>query len=708
MTAPIAPKPVAPKRPTILDLHGEQRVDDYHWLRDRTDDEVLAYLEAENEYANAVMGTTEGLKTEIYEEIVGRIQETDESAPVRKGSYWYSQRTVEGLEHPIHLRRPDDSDHSGRRGPGAKEQVLLDENELAKATGYVALGAATIDASQQLLAYSVDVNGSEQYELRVRDLATGEDLDDVIPDTTYGVEWSADSTALYYILTDEVQRPYRLMRHRLGVPPSDDVLVYEETDQRFYLGVHKTRSEQFLVMSLASKATSEAWLLRAHDPEAKPQLVREREQGIEYSVEHQGDRLLILTNLGAAGQLAENFRLVEMPVPKVGDPVSDGVAKPSPSDSWRELIAPRDDVRLEDVEAFAEYLAIVERAEARTRVRVMRSDGSDDHIVEVPEEVSMVGVGANLEYDTRTIRLGYTSLTTPNTAYDYDIEARQLALIKRDPVLGGYDPQAYVTTRLWATASDGARIPISAVHRRDLPLDGSAPALLYGYGSYEACIDPYFSFARLSLLERGFVFAIAHVRGGGEMGRQWYEAGKLANKPNTFSDFVSCAEHLIERGYTAPDRLAIRGGSAGGLLIGATLNLRPDLFAVAVAEVPFVDVLTTILDETLPLTVFEWEEWGNPNDADAYRWIRSYSPYDNLRPGAYPAMYVTAGINDPRVGYWEPAKWVARLRTLRTDDRPMVLVTELGAGHFGPAGRYESWKKEAEVLAFIVANAAPD
>lgn len=694
--------PAAPRRPTTFTLHGEQRVDDYHWLRDRTDVEVLEYLEAENEYASSTMAPLEGLRARLYNEIVGRIQETDESAPVRKGSYWYSQRTVQGLEYPLHLRRLDDPRHPGQ--PGADEQLLLDENELAKETGYLALGAASIDDQGRLLAYSVDVNGSEHFELRVRDLDACTELDDVIPDTTYGVEWSADSTMLYYILTDEVERPYRLMRHQLGTPVGDDVLVYEEVDQRFYLGLHKTRSEQFLVMSIASKATSEVWVLRADDPEAKPQLVRRRESGIEYSVEHQGDRFLILTNL-ATGQTgsAENFRLVESPLPGVGQQPPSG----EPSETWRELIAAREDVRLEDVEAFADHLAIVERAEARTRVRVMRSDGSDDHIVEVPEEVSMVAVGANLEYATRTIRLAYTSLTTPNSAYDYDIDARRLALVKRDPVLGGYDPASYVTTRLWADASDGARVPISVVHRRDLPLDGSAPALLYGYGSYEACIDPYFSFARLSLLERGFVFAIAHVRGGGEMGRRWYEAGKLANKPNTFSDFVACAEHLIALGYTAPDRLAIRGGSAGGLLIGATLNLRPDLFTVAIAEVPFVDVLTTILDETLPLTVFEWEEWGNPNDADAYRWIRSYSPYDNLQPGAYPAMYVTAGINDPRVGYWEPAKWVAKLRTLRTDDRPMVLVTELGAGHFGPAGRYESWKKEAEVLAFIVANAVP-
>ncbi len=677
--------PVAPRHPTSTTLHGETRTDDYAWLRDKVDPAVRAYLEAENAYAKAVTAHTRGLREQLFEEIAGRIRQTDESAPARKGPYWYARRTVEGLEYPIHVRHRGAAD-----GP---EEVLLDENALAEQTGYVALGAFALDREQRLLAYSVDVDGGEQFELHVRDLTTGEALADVIPRTYYGVEWAADARALLYVVTDESHRPHRVLRHTLGTPADTDIVVFEEPDERFYLSLHQTRSERFFVISVESKTTSEVALLPCDDPAGTPRVVRPREDGVEYHVEHQGERLLVLTNLGAV-----NFRLMEAPLPADLRATDAGPAE------WSELIAGRDDVRLEDVEAFERHLVVVERRDARTVLRVIGADGSGDHLVEVPEEVSTVGVGANLEYDTDALRLGYTSLVTPRSTFDYDVGTRALRLVKRDEVLGGYDPERYETSRLWATAPDGTRVPMSVVHSRGIALDGSHPALLYGYGSYEACIDPTFSFARLSLLERGFVFAIAHVRGGGEMGRQWYDDGKLAAKEHTFTDFVACAEHLVATGYTAPERLAIRGGSAGGLLMGASTNLRPDLFAVVVAEVPFVDVLTTMLDETLPLTVTEWEEWGNPNNPADYAWIRAYSPYDNVEPGAYPAMYVSGGINDPRVGFWEPAKWVARLRTLRTDSRPMVLVTELGAGHFGPAGRYEAWRKEAEVLAFIVDN----
>lgn len=649
---------------------------------------MIAHLQSENAYAKAVTAHTKELQERLFEEISGRIQQTDETAPARKGHWWYSRQTTEGLEYPTYIR------HYG--APDGSEEVLLDENLLAEATGYVSLGALVLDREQRLLAYSVDVHGGERFELRVRDLLTDEDLADVIPDTYYGVEWSADSRTLFYVVADEAMRPWRLLRHTIGAPVTDDEIVYQEDDERFFLGLALARSEELLIITMDSKTTSEVRFLRADDPSDALRIVRPREQGVEYHVDHQGARLLVLTNLDA-----ENFRLMEAPL---SDP-----------SAWQELIAHRDDVRLEDVEAFAHHLVLVERADARTRLRVLGPGSdmgdTDDHPIEVPEEVSTVGVGTNLEYDTTTLRFTYQSLLTPLSDYDYDMTERTLDLVKRDSVLGGYDSTEYESKLLWATAPDGTHVPISLVHRRGMALDGSSPAVLYGYGAYEACIDPTFSFARVSLLERGFVFAIAHIRGGGELGRRWYNNGKLEHKAHTFTDFIACAEHLIAQGYTSPSRLAIRGASAGGLLIGASVNLRPDLFAVAVAQVPFVDVLTTMLDETLPLTVTEWEEWGDPRDPAAYEWIRAYSPYDNVHPNAYPAMYVSGGLNDPRVSYWEPAKLVAKLRALRAanprpDERPLVLVTELGAGHFGPAGRYEAWRKEAEALAFIIDNTA--
>jgi oligopeptidase B len=671
--------PVAPRRPQVLEAHGDRRTDDWYWLREREDPDVLALLEAENEHTKAALAHTESLQQKLYDEIVSRIQETDLSVPARKGGYWYYVRTVEGLQYPIACRRA-----GGEDGP---EQVLLDENVLAEGHDFLAVANDEVSPDHRLLSYATDYDGGERYGLRFRDLTTGEDLPDVVENTYYGVAWSADSSHVFYTKVDETMRPHQLWRHRVGTPTADDALVFQEDDDRFWLGIHLTRSERYLLMLLESKVTSEMWFLPADDPTGEFRVIAPREQDVEYYADHHGDRFFVVTNADGA----ENFKLVEAPVATPG------------REHWREVLPHRPDVKLDGAEAFARHLVVHERAEGLRRLRILRLADGEQHVVEQPEPVYTVGPDVNAEFDTDVYRFSYQSLVTPRSVYDYDMEARTRVLKKQQPVLGGYDPSQYATGRAWATAPDGTRVPMSIVHRTDVPRDGSAPALLYGYGSYEHSVDPTFSSLRLSLLDRGVVFAIAHIRGGGEMGRRWYEDGKYLRKKNTFTDFVACAEQLVADGYTSPARLAIRGGSAGGLLMGAVVNLRPDLPAAVVAEVPFVDCLTTILDESLPLTVLEWEEWGNPvADPAVYSYMKSYSPYDNVRAEPYPAMLVTAGLNDPRVSYWEPAKWVQKLRATTTGDKPVLLKTELGAGHMGPSGRYDAWRDEAFVLAFVL------
>ena len=671
--------PVAPRRPHVIEAHGDRRTDDWYWLRERENPEVLALLEAENDCTKAMLAHTEGLQQKLYDEIVSRIQETDLSVPARKGGYWYYARTVEGLQYPIACRRTGSED-----GP---EQVLLDENVLAEGHEFLAVANDEVSPDHRLLAFATDYDGGERYGLRFRDLGTGEDLPDVVEDTYYGLAWSADSSTVFYTKVDDAMRPHQLWRHRIGTPTDDDGLVFQEDDDRFWLGVHLTRSERYLLLLLESKVTSEMWFLPADDPTGEFRVIAPREQDVEYYADHHGDRFFVVTNADGA----VNFKLVETPIATPG------------RDHWRDVVPHREDVKLDGAEAFARHLVLHERAEGLRRLRILRLADGEQHVVEQPEPVYTVGPDVNAEFDTDVYRFSYQSLVTPRSVYDYDVEARTRVLKKQQPVLGNYDPTQYTTARAWATADDGVRVPMSIVHRADVPLDGSAPALLYGYGSYEHSVDPTFSSLRLSLLDRGVVYAIAHIRGGGEMGRRWYEDGKYLRKKNTFTDFVACAEQLVADRYTSPARLAIRGGSAGGLLMGAVTNLRPDLPAAVVAEVPFVDCLTTILDETLPLTVLEWEEWGNPvADPDVYAYMKSYSPYDNVRPEAYPAMLVTAGLNDPRVSYWEPAKWVQKLRAVTTGERPVLLKTELGAGHMGPSGRYDAWRDEAFVLAFLL------
>ena len=669
--------PAPPKRPVTLEKHGDTRVDEWYWLRDKDDPNVIAHLEAENAYTAAMTGHTEALQDALFEEIKSRILETDLSVPSPWGGHWYYSRTVEGLQYPIHCRRTGSED-----GP---EQVLLDENVLAGDAEFFALGAFSVSPDHRLLAYSTDYDGDEVFTLRFRDLGTGQDLDDEVPGVSYGATWALDAETVFYTVLNPAKRPWRLYRHRLGTPADQDVLVHQEDDEAFYVGIGRTRSDRWLVLSMNSMVTSEVRVLAADDPEGRFRVVEPRRHGVEYGIEDQGERFLVITN-----DEAENFRLMEAPLDAPGRA------------NWKDVIAHRADVKLDDVDGFARHIVLYERADAVRRIRVMDVASGDIHTIEQPEAVSTAHGGTNLEYDTDVLRFGYTSLVTPASVFDYDMRTRTSQLRKQQPVLGGYDPTEYVTERLWATAEDGEQVPISIVRRVDTPVDGSAPALLYGYGSYEASRDPAFSSLRLSLLDRGFVYAIAHVRGGGEMGRRWYEDGKFLNKRKTFTDFIAAAERLIETDYTRPDRLVARGGSAGGLLMGAVANLRPDLFRAMVAEVPFVDVVTTILDESLPLTVIEWDEWGNPNQPEFYDYIKSYSPYDNVTAQDYPALLVTAGLNDPRVAYWEPAKWVAKLREVKTDDNPVLLKVEMGAGHMGPSGRYDAWRDEAFVLAFVL------
>ena len=665
----------------MLAAHGDRRVDPYYWLREKDNPEVIAYLEAENSYADAVLAPTLALQETIYREIVGRVQETDTSAPTLYEGWWTYTRTVEGLDYEIYCRR--------HRTMEAPEEVLLDGNELAKGHEYFDLGYVDRSLDDTLLAYAVDLDGSERHELRFRDLATGADLDDVIRGVYYGSAWSADSRTFFYVMPDVAVRPYQVWRHVLGTPAKDDVLVMQEDDERFELSVEQTKSERYVIFTSTSQVTSESRFIRSDQPEAEPELVEARRHGIEYNIDHQGDRFLILTNDGA-----RNFRLMAAPVSSPGRA------------SWEEVVPERAGVRLNFTDVHIDHVVLGERSEGLQLLEVLDSNTGDLHVVTQPDPAYTAFPGSDPNYDSPVMRFYYTSLTVPFSAVDYDMRTRDRTVVKEQPVRGGYDRANYVTERLWAVAKDGVRVPMAIVYRRGIRRDGSSPALLNGYGAYELSSDPMFDPARLTMLDRGFVFAIAHVRGGGEMGREWYEDGKFLHKTNTFTDFIACAEQLVELGYTNPRRLAIRGRSAGGLLIGAVLNMRPDLFACAVAQVPFVDALTTMLDDKLPLTVNEFDEWGNPADADFYRYMKAYSPYDNVRAAAYPALLVTAGLNDPRVSYWEPAKWVAKLRSLNHGDRAVLLKTEMGSGHSGPSGRYDSWREEALITAFVLDQVA--
>jgi oligopeptidase B len=677
-------------------------VDEYSWLADKNNPQTIEYLEAQNAYSEAMTAGQAELRETIFGDIKARTQESDLSVPSRKGDWWYYARTEEGRQYTVFCRRavrPDDAGPpmTADGAPLDGEEVLLDANELAGDQRFFALGAYSVSPDGRLLAYSTDYEGHERFTLRVKDLATGQTATDEIPDTFYGTAWSRDATTLFYITVDDAWRPYRVWRHMIGNPAADDVIVFEEPDERFWVGVGLTRSERYLIISSTSKLTSESRLLDAGDPAGDFSVVLPRRQGVEYEVDHQvtadgTDRLLILHN-----DHAENFELVAAPV---SDP-----------SAWTPIVAHREDSRLLSVDAFADYLVLYLRRDGLTGLRILRPDGSG-HDVSFGEPVYRVSPGSNPEYASTTYRLNFASLVTPDSVYDCDMATGSLTLLRRRPVLPlpdgrEYDPADYEQYREWATAEDGTRIPISLVCRKGTARDGSSPFLLYGYGSYEISADPSFSVARLSLLDRGFVYAIAHIRGGGEMGRHWYDHGKMLRKANTFTDFVASARHVVSSGWTSPERLIARGASAGGLLVGAAVNIAPEAFGGVVAQVPFVDALTSILDPSLPLTVTEWEEWGDPlHDPEVYQYMKSYSPYENIAVDAtYPPILAVTSLNDTRVLYSEPAKWIARLQA-EAKGGPFLLKTEMVAGHGGRSGRYDAWHEEAQILAWIIGTAA--
>ncbi|MFI7646803.1 S9 family peptidase [Micromonospora sp. NPDC049460] len=687
------PVPTAKRVPSERTHHGDTVIDEYAWLATKDDPATIAYLTTENAYTEARTAHLDGLRADLFEETRRRTQETDLSVPSRKGGYWYYTRTVEGQQYGVQCRRAvrdgeTDPPVSADGAPLEGEEVLLDGNLLAEGHDFFALGAFDVSPDGRWLAYSTDFSGDERFTLRVKDLSTGELLPDEVPDTFYGTAWSADASVLFYVTVDEAWRPNRVWRHTLGTPSSEDVVVHQEDDERFWVGVELTRSEKFVLVDIHSKITSEVLVIPAGNPTGAPASVAPRRQGVEYTVEHHGHRFLILHNDGA-----EDFALAYTSADAPGD--------------WVPLIEHSPGTRLEAVDAFADHLVVSLRSNGLTGLRVLPIGGGDAFDIDFPEPLYSVGLDSNPEYQTRQIRLRYTSLVTPDSVYDYDLVTRQMVLRRQKPVKPGpdgraYDPADYEQHRDWALADDGTRVPISLVCRAGTPKDGSAPCVIYGYGSYEASMDPWFSIARLSLLDRGVIFAVAHIRGGGELGRRWYDQGKLLAKKNTFTDFVACARHLVKAGWTAGDRLVARGASAGGLLMGAVANLAPDAFAGIVAQVPFVDALTSILDPSLPLTVTEWEEWGNPlDDPEVYAYMKSYTPYENVRAVDYPAILAVTSLNDTRVLYHEPAKWIARLRAVAPQG-DYLLKTEMGAGHGGPSGRYDAWREEAFINAWIL------
>jgi len=669
--------PVAKIIPEAGTLFGDVRMDNYFWLRERANPEVMEYLEAENQYTEAVMKPTEQLQERLYKEMRSRIKETDLSVPERLDDYYYYTRVEEGKQYPIHCRK--------KGSLGAPEEILLDENALAEGHDYLEIGVFKISPNQQLLAFSADTNGSEDYTLYVQDLSSGKLLADEIPNTYYSAEWANDNHTIFYTIVDETQRPYKVFRHSLGSDPYEDFLVYHEKDQAFEADLEKTRSRRFLLINLGSETTSEVRYLNADSPSDSFKVIQPRQHEMEYSVGHHGDDFYIVTN-----DNARNFKLMKTPV-----------EDPSKA-NWKEVVPPQDSVKIDGIDVFKNHLVVYERMRGLKQIRIMSLTNSEDYYVDFPEPMYTFWSERNPDFNSTTLRFDYTSLVTPRSVFDYNMDTKTRELRKQQEVLGGYDPQQYQSERIFAKASDGTMVPISLVYKKGLVKDGKNPLLLYGYGAYGFSSEPTFSSSNLSLLDRGFVYAIAHVRGGGEMGRYWYDDGKLLHKKSTFTDFIACAEHLIFEKYTSKDKLVINGVSAGGLLIGAVTNMRPDIFRVVIANVPFVDVINTMLDPSLPLTVIEYEEWGNPNQKEYYEYMKSYSPYDNVEAKTYPHILITAGLNDPRVMYWEPTKWTAKLRAYKTDKNLLLLKTKMESGHFGATGRYDELKDTAFEYAFIL------
>ncbi len=700
-----AAPPVARHDPETRVIHGTELVDPYHWLRDREAPEVRAHLEAENTYTARVMRHTEPLQEELYRQLVDRLQETDASVPVRIDDYWYYSRTVEGQQYEVRCRKRGSLD--------APEEVLLDLNTLGEGSPgggqtrrspgggqtkhFLALGAFAVSPDHRLLAYSLNDDGSESFNLRVLDLESREVVGETIENTSPSGVWANDSRTFFYTVCDAARRPFKAYRHVLGRSPADDELVFHETDERFFMSLFKTRSRRFIGLSVESKVTTEIHVLDADHPEADFRPLIERRQGVEVDVDHHSGAFYVLTN-----QNAVNFKLMKIRWRPSGATAPDGRRARGAQMEWQEVIPHRPDVQLETIDCFRRHLVVRLRRGGLRQLRILDLETGEEHEIAFDEPAYTVFAEDNPEFDRHVLRLAYSSLVTPRSVFDYDMVTRRRELKKRTQVLGGFDSEDYACERIEARAADGSRIPISLVYARGLERDGSNPALLTAYGSYGTCNEPRFVASRLNLLERGFVVAIAHVRGGGELGRAWYDDGKLLAKKNTFSDFIAAAEHLVSQGYTSSERLAIRGGSAGGLLIGAVLNQRPELFSVAVADVPFVDVLNTMLDHSMPLTVTELEEWGDPRDRRYFEYIHGYSPYENVAEVRYPHLLITAGLNDPRVQYWEPAKWIARLRERGKGGRRLLLKVDLDSGHGGASGRYDSLRQEAFRQAFLL------
>ncbi|MEM9835987.1 MAG: S9 family peptidase [Bacteroidota bacterium] len=683
-----ASQPTAAKKPHEMTIHDHTRVDDYYWMKlsdeqkneetpDEQTQEVLTYLESENDYFKNVMSHTEDLQEKVFQEIKGRIQETDESVPYRVRGYYYITRYEEGKEYPIYSRKEGDLQ--------APEEIMLNVNELAEGYEYYALGGANVSMDNRYVAFGVDTVSRRQYTLHIKDLETGEMLTDVIPNTTGGSTWSNDGQYLFYTRKEaETLRSYQVLRHRIGTPASEDEVIFQEDDATFSCFVYKTKSDKYLVIGSYQTLSTEYKILEADNPTGEFRMFQPRERGLEYSIAHYNDVFYIRTNYQA-----KNFRLMRTK------------EATTTKENWSEVIPNRDDVLLEGIDIFKKYLVVSEREAGLTKLRVMPW-ASAEYYIEFNDPAYVAYTSTNPEFDTDVLRFGYQSMTTPASVYDYNMDTKDRELLKQTPVLGGFTPDDYASERIMAKVRDGVEVPISIVYKKGTPKDGSAPLLLYAYGSYGYSMDPTFSISRLSLLDRGFIYAIAHIRGGEEMGRHWYEDGKMMNKKNTFTDFIDAGEYLISKDYTSKDRLFASGGSAGGLLMGAVVNMRPDLWKGVVASVPFVDVVTTMLDETIPLTTGEYDEWGNPNEKEAYEYMLSYSPYDQVEAKDYPAMLVTTGLHDSQVQYWEPAKWVAKMRAMKTNDNPLLMHTNMEAGHGGASGRFKRIREIARDYSFLI------
>ena len=670
-------QPKAKKIPKELKIHGDTRIDNYYWLNDREDKEVIKYLKAENAYKKKVLKPTEKLQKKLFKEIVGRIKQTDMSVPYKKDGYYYYTRYEEGKEYPIHARK--------KKNLEAKEQIMLNVNDMAKDHKYYAVGGLSISTNNNILAFGEDTVSRRIYTIRFKNLKTGKYLKDTITNTTGSTVWANDNKTVFYTRKDESLRPYKIFKHKIGTPESEDIEIYHEKDETFRTGIMKSKSKKFLIIVAAMTVSTEYHILEADNPDGKFRLFQKRERDLEYGIAHYGKYFYVHTNLDA-----KNFRLMKTS------------EKRTSKKNWKEVIPHRKDVLLEGMSIFKDYLVLDERIRGISQLRIKPWNGKGEHYIDFGQEAFMAYTSTNLDFDTDILRIGFTSMTTPNSIFDYDMKSKDMKLLKQSEIVGGYDESLYQSERLFVKARDGVEVPVSLVYKKGFKKNGKSPLLLYAYGSYGHSMDPYFSSVRLSLLDRGFVYAIAHIRGGEEMGRHWYENGKMLKKKNTFNDFIDCADYLLAHNYTRKKRLFAMGGSAGGLLMGAVMNMRPELWRGVVAAVPFVDVVTTMLDESIPLTTGEFDEWGNPKKKKYYNYIKSYSPYDNVEKKAYPNTLVTTGLHDSQVQYWEPAKWVAKLRDMKTNKSKLLLHCNMETGHGGASGRFKRFKETAMEYAFLL------